>query len=433
MATAPRGGMQSLIAHLRTPLFANAYALVLNTGGNAALGVLYWVAAARLYAPEVVGRNAALLAAMMLISGIAQLNLEAIIIRVLPTLGPQAPRFILGAYAATLSLTLAVSAIFLWGLPLWSPELGILRADVALGLWFVLATGGWTIFHLQDSVIAGLRQTIWVPIENIGFGLAKIILLIVMAGTFDRAGIFIAWTLPALLLIPPVNLLIFRRLLPRHQREGPAARLPSRSAFIRMVAGDYVGYLCFLAATTLLPLLVTNRLGPDANAYFYQAWIIAYSLMLVAMNVTTSLTVEAARSEAMLHDYGRRIVRQALTLLGPAVLVVVVGAPLILRVFGESYAREGTAALRLLALAALPSIPVFIGVAQARLQRRMAEVVLIQGVGSLLVLGVSVVLLDRMGTAGVGVAWLLSQGLIALVLLASRVRWLLARRSTPGA
>ena len=63
-------------SHLRTPLFRNGYALLASSAATSALGLFYWVLAARYYSTETVGLGSALLSAMMLLSGIAQLSLN---------------------------------------------------------------------------------------------------------------------------------------------------------------------------------------------------------------------------------------------------------------------------------------------------------------------------------------------------------------------
>src|SRR5207237_10402165 len=88
--------------------------------------------------------------------------------------------------------------------------------DVSLGFgaWFVASTAVWSVFNLQDSALTGLRAAIWLPLENGVYGLVKLGLLVLVAGTSLADGVFTSWTLPVLALLVPVNLLVFRRILP---------------------------------------------------------------------------------------------------------------------------------------------------------------------------------------------------------------------------
>ena len=57
---------------------------------------------------------------------------------------------------------------------------------VALGL-SVLA---WNIFTLEDGVLTGLRAAVWAPLENGGYALAKIVLLVALVPVSRKFGIF---------------------------------------------------------------------------------------------------------------------------------------------------------------------------------------------------------------------------------------------------
>ena len=58
-----------LVAHLRTPLYWNGYALILSSGATSGLGMIYWIVAAQAYSAEAVGLNSAMIAAMMFLAG----------------------------------------------------------------------------------------------------------------------------------------------------------------------------------------------------------------------------------------------------------------------------------------------------------------------------------------------------------------------------
>lgn len=73
-----------LLAHARMPLYRNGYLLILNAATTSALGIVYWIVATRYYAKPIVGLNSALIAGMMLLAGIAQLNLNSAMIRFIP-------------------------------------------------------------------------------------------------------------------------------------------------------------------------------------------------------------------------------------------------------------------------------------------------------------------------------------------------------------
>ena len=415
-------------SHLRVPLFRNGYALIIGSAATSGLGLVYWVLAARFYSAEMVGLNSAALSAMLLLSGISQLSLNSVLVRFVPRAGRSTSKLIIYSYLVSAVAAAVTSSIFIFGLNIWTPALKFIGANRDWQALFVLATIVWGIFALQDSALIGLRQALWVPLENTTFALVKIVLLIVLAGSFQGAGIFASWNVPVLLSLIPINLLIVKWLIPRHIRTTSAQATPITYGVItRFVGGNYLGSLFFLASTTLLPIMVTNLSGASANAYFYPPWMIVTALQLVAVNLSTSLTVEATLDRTKVRAYARRVLVQTARLVVPLVIIVFLGAPLILQVFGSAYATEGSALLSWLALGTLPNILIALFISLARVQNRSGSIMLVQGTLSLLIVGLSYFCLPTLGITGVGIAWLASQTIVAVFLLLTWLRPILQR------
>jgi LysM repeat protein/O-antigen/teichoic acid export membrane protein len=411
-----------LVAHARTPLYRNGYALILSAAATSGLGVVYWMLATRQYTAEVVGLNSAVISAMLFVAGVAQLSLVSVITRFLPRAGHATGRLVRYAYALTLTAAALAGLLFVLGIRLWAPALAFLGDSPWLALWFVLATMAWCIFTLQDSVLAGLKQTVWVPIENVTFALAKLALLLLLAWSSAGLGIFASWTIPAAAVLLPVNYLIFCRLLPQHTHSSAAMAEPLNPRRIAgYAASNYLGAMLSLAVNTLLPLLVLHQLGPRANAYFAQPWLIAGSLQLIAGNMAVSLTVEAATDRDRLDGYTRRALIHSVRLLAPAVALVLIGAPYLLHLFGREYAAEGATLLRLLALGTLPNLVNMLYLSVARVRNRIVAIVVVQAALCALTLGLSYPLLHLYGVSGVGIAWLTSQTLVALGIALARL------------
>jgi hypothetical protein len=194
-----------LIADARTPLFSNAIALIVNTAGTGATGVVYWILAARLYEPAHVGRGSAMIAAMLLLAGLGELNLVGALIRFIPRAGAETGRLITAAYRASAITGLLAAGAFGFG---WSQLMEpdrVLHLSLPLALWFAVAVVSMSIFALQDGVLTGLRQAKWVPLENALFGVVKIGLLIVLALWSVDVGVFLSWSIPIALTIAPVT------------------------------------------------------------------------------------------------------------------------------------------------------------------------------------------------------------------------------------
>ena len=417
-----RRGFSSRIAeHIRTPLYRASYALVLSAAGTAVLGIGYWAVATRTYSAHEVGVQSVVVSTMLFLSGLSQLSLNSVLIRFLPVSGRRSGPLIGGAYAASVAAAVAVATVFVVGTPLWAPTLSFLRRDPIWFGAFVASTAAWCVFSLQDSALAGLRRTTWVPIENIGVSAFKIVLLVALQSRLAHAGVFASWAVPAALAAVIVNVLIFSIIVPPLQNTDAAEHHPLR-AIVRFAGGNYVGFVFFAASSNLLPLIVLNRTGATTAAYFFLPWAIISALFLVAASTATSLTVEAVRDIAELGSYYRRTLVHTFALLAGPVALLCLGAPTLLRLFGSGYAEHGATGLRLLSLGVLPNALVLIGLGVLRIRGRVVRLAGIQALVAVLLLGGSYVLLPRYGITGVGIAFDLSQVAAATLLLLGDLR-----------
>ena len=406
--------------HLGNPLYRTGYLLMLGTGLTAVLGVAFWALAAHAYSAHAVGVNSAVISATTLLSSACTLGLNAVLVRYLPVAGRSTRALIVKSYALTIGLSLVVGEAAALTSQLWSSRLGFLAGGGWL-IAFPLATAAITVFTLQDGVLVGLRAAKWIPIENATYSVAKLILLGVLTSALPGVGLFVAWNAPLPLAILLISVLIFRRLIPESQ---PTAELDSKR-LVAMAKGNYLGTLASLLSGLYMPILVANHTDPTHAAYFYIPWMILLALQLVVLNVSTSLTVEAAVDPARLTDLTRKAFQHSMLLVSPPALATFIAAPWLLLAFGSAYSDGGTALLRLLAIGLIPNVVVALGVTVARIEQRGGAVLAIQGAQAACAIGLSAVLLPTMGISGVGVAWIASQSLLAVVLLASILRPLL--------
>jgi O-antigen/teichoic acid export membrane protein len=419
-----------MVAAIQDPLYRSGYALVVNTAGTTVIGVAYWAVAAHLYDQRALGRASALVSALLLISAAAQLNLSNTLPRFLPLAFRRSGRLIGYSYAVT-SLTAAVAGVgFVLVMPLVNSHWRFLGVSAALGFLFAAAAVIWGIFSLEDAALTGLRHTGVVPVENVVYGVLKLALLIAVAGLLPATGIFLSWVAPLVLIIPVINVLIFRRYL----REGPGrvgegdmgSRVRPREV-IRFASVDYIGALLNQVYSNLLPLLVLSILGAAANGRFYVAWTITTGLVLVATNFATSLLVEGASAPERLAELTRGVLKRCALVVTLGVVVLVVAARPILSVYGSSYASQAASLLGLLALGVLPRSLVIITFTLDRLAGKVGRATLTNAVLTVIVLGGSWVSLTRVGILGVALAWCVGNLTVAIVRLPTILRTLKQR------
>ncbi|MCZ7459874.1 lipopolysaccharide biosynthesis protein [Streptomyces sp. WMMC940] len=395
-------------------MFRNAYALMLSTGVSAALGLGFWLVAARYYTEEAVGQGSAAIAAMRLLASITATTMIGAVVRYVPRAGRATGPLVWRAYAVSSAVVCAACAAFLVTLDLWGPSYAPLHGPVA-GAVFTAACVAWALLTLQDGVLTGLRKAVWVPVGNAVFSIGKLLLLIVFAGAVPVLGVFVSWAAAIALSVLPLGWLVFRRLIPR-QAAADRDREPPRMRDVgRFLAGDSVGALFSLAMINLLPVMVAVRFDAAHNGFFYIAYTVGGTMEFMAINMASSLTAHASHSPGGLAEGVRGALRRMAVLLVPVVAVLVAFAPLILAPFGADYAEHGTTVLRLLAAAALPRVVVELYIGVLRVQGRTGVLAALQGAMCAMVLGSAAVLTGPAGISGAGLAMLLSMSLMALV------------------
>ncbi|MFE9453191.1 lipopolysaccharide biosynthesis protein [Streptomyces sp. NPDC006739] len=398
-----------------SPLFRNAYALMLNTGISAVLGLGYWLVAARYYSESSVGQGSAAIAAMKLLAGLTAVTLTGALARFIPVAGRATGRLVFRTYAASSVLVSFAAGVFLLTLDTWGPSYRFLHGSIK-GLGFVMAVAAWNVLTLQDGVLTGLRSATWVPAGNTVFSAVKLALLVGLAAALPTTGVFVSWVLAIATSMVPLGLLVFRRLVPRHVRATEEhVQPPTVKEIGRFLAGDYTGSLFSLAVVYLIPVIIASQVSSQDNAYFYITTTIGGTVNLLAINMGASLTVEGSHDPARLAANTRAALRRMARIMLPICGLLFVGAPWILGVFGAGYAQAATPLLRWFAVGALLRVVMETYFAVLRAQSRTAGLAWLQGLLCALVLGLTLLLLPRMGLTGAGVAEVSSLAVIVTI------------------
>ncbi|MFG2956858.1 lipopolysaccharide biosynthesis protein [Streptomyces sp. NPDC048291] len=398
-----------------SPLFRNAYALMLNTGISAVLGLGFWLAAARYYSESAVGQGSAAIAAMKLLAGLTAVTLTGALARFIPVAGRRTGKLIFRTYAGSSLIVALAAGVFLMTLGVWGPSYRFLHGPLP-GLGFVVAVIAWNLLTLQDGVLTGLRNAPWVPVGNTVFSAVKLALLVAFAAAVPVAGVFVSWVAAIATSFVPLGWLVFRRLVPRHVKAtADHAKPPTLKEISRFLAGDYTGSLFSLAVVYLVPVIIASQVSSEDNAYFYITTTIGGTTNLLAINMGASLTVEGSHDPARLAANTRAALKRMARIMIPICALLFFGAPWILGVFGPGYADAATPLLRWFAVGALLRVVMETYFAVLRAQSRTAGLAWLQGLLCVLVLGLTLLLLPRMGLTGAGVAEISSLAVIVTI------------------
>jgi O-antigen/teichoic acid export membrane protein len=415
----------------RAPQHRDGMALVLSSGVSSAIGMLFWVLAARLFDQATVGINSAALSAVTLLASASHLNLGNAMLRFVPV-ADRRRAVVAGCFAVGLGWGTVVGLGFGIGANVWAPDLVAAFGHPALIAFYVISVPVWTVFVLQDAALTAIRRAPLVLVENLVFALLKVGLLVVAASLGLMAGIALGTVVATLLVVVVVVGYLARAL--RTQAAAPephAVQTVTARDFAGFVGVDYAGNVAWQTAVFGIPLIVIALAGPDGAAVYGVAWQVTYALYLVATGMGKSMVAHSAAGDSTAIQRARRgMDRKAMTLVLPGSIVVAIGSYFILLVFGSTYAETGAVVLALLALSAIPNVVTNSALWEARVRRQRAVQFGLPAAISAVVIVATVVLVPTVGIVGVGWAWLTAQSIAAVVILLHRWK---ARRPAPQA
>ena len=384
------------------------------TAVTSALGFVFWWAAARFFAPEIVGFSAAATSAMMLLGTLSVSGLGTMLIKELSSHPRQSGPLILssallaGALAGTLGLALALVA------PLFSEALRPLAANWGTALLFAAGVSLTAVTILVDQAVLGLLRERLQVVRNTVFAATKLIALVglgvwllggAQASALALYGIYATWLAGNIISLVVLFLIV----------EGkPSAawwHRPNWSllwSLRRSAAAHHMLNMAMLASGLLLPVVVAWLLTTTANAYFYTAWMIAGFVRTVPVTLSISLyAVSATDPRALAQKMRFSLVLSFLAVI-VANVILFAGADPILSVFGASYGAYGTLSLRIFGLAVLPFIIKGHYVAIHRIRGTVGKTAPLMVFGGILEVGGATLGAVLAGLEGLSVAWLIA-------------------------
>ncbi|MFY9933471.1 MAG: lipopolysaccharide biosynthesis protein, partial [Streptosporangiaceae bacterium] len=411
-----RNLVSRVLSALRDPEYRGSYALVANTVGTSVIGAVYWAIAAHLLSPVDLGRATSLIAALMLVGTLSQLNLSSTLMRFLPEMGSRsAGRLIKFSYVASALTALAGSLIFVVFLPRLSSQWAFIGHSLFFAGIFAVSVIVWEVFTLQDAALVGLQRAGAVPVENVVYSVAKLGLLVIGVKLLGSTDVLFSWMIPLVFLLPIINWMIFRCLKERSPHDvGP--RLQYRH-LARFASVDYLGVILGQVVSNALPLLVISVLGAAAAGSFYIVSLITSGVATVGINFATGLLVEAAAAPSRLAELTKGALKRCVLTMGLATVVLVVGARFILKVYGGSDVASTVVLFQLLSLTLIPFCIETIAYSLDRIAGKPIRATLSQLLIAVVTLGGSWALFGRYGVNAVGIATLGAGILVAIVRL----------------
>lgn len=386
-------------------ILTNAGALVSTTGVTSVLGFVYWWVAARQFPQAAVGLASAAISAMGLLGGVSVLGLGTLLMGELQRQPGKRASLITTALIVSGTAGGVLGLVFALVAPSLSADLQPLGASLWAMLLFALGVSVTAVALVIDQALIGLLRggsQFW---RNALFAAAKLAALwLASIWIANQSGLVIwaTWVVGIPISFAFLAIFAVRANIPlrAYQPDWSLLRHLRRAAL-----GHHALNLVLQGPILGLPVLVTVQLSASTNAHFYAAWMIAYLVFMVPVSLTTVLyAVSAAQPEAL-----ARQIRHTLQMSGAvgllANMVVLLGADLLLGVFGPAYAAEAGWTLRILALGVFPLIVRSHYIAIARIHKKVNETARYMAGGALLELAFAALGAAVGGLTGLSIGW----------------------------
>lgn len=369
-------------------IFSNASSLFGTTVISALLGFAFWWLAARLFPPASVGYGSAAVSAMVLLGTIGTLGLETALIGELAKRSHRSGSLVAASLAVS-AVGSVVLAIGFVAVTLVAPNVIPFPADLEIVALFVLGVALTGSTYVLDAAFVGLLSGGLQLCRNVVFSVAKLVLLYlvaVLAHDWLGAGIFAAWVAGIVISVLWVAVVLRVRGVPLlYSPNWVLIRRLPRFAW----AHNWLN-LVLDSPVLVIPILATALVSATAGAGFYAAWTILALAYVVPFHLGTVLyAVGAANPRAVAREL-RFTLRLSLLLGLIGVPVLVLGAPLVLGLFGPIYAELGTLPLQLLALGYFPMVILAHFVAVCRIRKRIKLAAVVVTVSCLVEIGAAI-------------------------------------------
>jgi O-antigen/teichoic acid export membrane protein len=398
---------------LRDPLLRNSFLLALNVIIGAAAGFLYWTIAARNYGPAAVGAASATTALIPLITTAASLGLAEMLVRHYAK-SPNQMQMLTRSSMVVVSVA-GLLATTWWAVAASRAPLVEIAGGFRLYLLVFTAVITSAAGLLTTATMIAARRPALILLETSAGALTKLVTLFVFRD-HGAAGILLSFTLGATVTTTVGALVILTQLRPRRSAVPAMERDHHHFALV-----NWISAIVSLGPRALATTLIVWRAGTEAAAWVAVPLMTLPLLTMVPSVIGRTLFAEASSHPERLQSMLKKaaLTATAVTALGAG--VVLAGAPTLLGIFGDRYATESSTLLRLLAVAAVIAAPNYMLDVTLNVSGHRGGFLFTNVTGTVLFTTL-LVLLSAHGAAGVGMAWVLGQGLyLAIAMTTWRV------------
>ena len=387
----------------KTSFSRNSIYIIATLSLNSAVGIVFWVVAARLYPKEDIGIASALLSSIALIIVLSRVGLDQSLVRFLPFRDRSST--LSTSIAATTIIAFALGIVFILGVDFFSQSLNLIKERFVI---YLLVLTALSVASMIEIAFVALRRADLSFLQNTVASLRIVFLFpLVFLGVM---GIFGSFGISMMLAL----CVSFAVLYGLGVRPTLVDRVYLRES-LSFSLGNYIIGLLIVAPSQILPILVLNILGPADAANYFIAYAVASLLFFVPSALSTSLFVEGSYGKP-LKSNARAAILVIFLLLIPLVILVLLIGDEILGMVGSNYVEAlGLVRIFVLSVFFMSVFPIFYSI--KKVQKDIGILVGLSAFVFVSLLVFSYLFIDMYGLIGVGYAWNLTYGCGAFVIV----------------
>lgn len=398
---------------IRKPILNNAIFYVGYSLVGSFFGFIFWIIAARLFAPAKIGVMAALSNAVSLIILLGDVGMSAVILRFVPVDHDGKTPFINSILITTITAGAVVSILFIAGTSWWSKGLTSLNDNFLSSGLFIFTCVSFGVALACDHIFIAQQKTYLALVRALVSSITRISLFMLVATSNEVIRFLISHGIASLCGVVLSLFYFFPKIIPDF---SPIIPFSFKMLYgkVRYSIGNHYSNVISSLLPTLVPILVLDLLGAENNAYFYTSWMIANFLYMIPVGISTSALTDTAKESA---GYVRKMLNVmwvSLLAIIPLFLIFVFASPILLLMFGKDYLVNDHL-LDVLAISVFPvTVNVFI-MQIFRLQQKISKLVVITSITTVMSLVFILILTRPFGLIGVGYGLLAGQTLGAVL------------------
>lgn len=397
-------------------LYRNAYFLVGSNLLTALSGYLFWIIAARRFSEETIGIVSAMFSAMLMIGLLSDFGFNEGLIRFLPVApdSNSGDALIDRVFTLRVLIVLLVALLFLSGIIWFTPGLHPILIQPSLLFTFTLLVILNGVYTLSSSVFIALRNAIYVLLSSLTFNCLKISFVFLFPTSPEILVLLFSVTLAFLI----TTIIVLSFFIPKARYAYHPQinfHFSDLGTFLKYSTSNQIANILLQLPIFLLPLLVINQLGPEANAQFYIAYMTAGLLRTAGLSISQSAFAESSNDSKNLLINVRRSAWLSLVLILIGGLVFYLLAPWILSAFGKEYAEEGSNLLRWLIISVAPFILINLILIVYRVEKSLIALIITSSVWAMISIASSIVGIRLNGLNGFVLGWTAGQFLALAV------------------